>query len=113
MRCKRVLGDIVNSWQDKVALGFCFAKHAFPNRRCLVVLVSFFKQVLDQDIPKEDPVNFCFLVKFYPEKVEEELLQEITQHLFFLQVRRYFFYSELALRCHGCLLNIIIMFNHL
>ncbi|XP_070591215.1 uncharacterized protein [Erythrolamprus reginae] len=46
------------------------------------------KKVLDQDIPKEDPVNFCFLVKFYPEKVEEELLQEITQHLFFLQVKK-------------------------
>ncbi|XP_063154762.1 merlin-like isoform X1 [Candoia aspera] len=46
------------------------------------------KKVLDQDIPKEAPVNFCFLVKFYPEKVEEELLQEITQHLFFLQVKK-------------------------
>lgn len=50
-----------------------------------------FKQVLDQEIPKEDPVSFYFLAKFYPEKVEEELLQEITQHLFFLQVRRYSF----------------------
>uniref|UniRef100_A0ACB8EDK2 Merlin n=1 Tax=Sphaerodactylus townsendi TaxID=933632 RepID=A0ACB8EDK2_9SAUR len=46
------------------------------------------KKVLDQEIPKEDPVSFRFLAKFYPEKVEEELLQEITQHLFFLQVRR-------------------------
>uniref|UniRef100_A0A8C0GZD8 FERM domain-containing protein n=1 Tax=Chelonoidis abingdonii TaxID=106734 RepID=A0A8C0GZD8_CHEAB len=43
------------------------------------------KKVLDQEIPKEDPVSFRFLAKFYPEKVEEELLQEITQHLFFLQ----------------------------
>ncbi|XP_044311993.1 merlin-like isoform X1 [Varanus komodoensis] len=46
------------------------------------------KKVLDQDIPKEEPVSFCFLAKFYPEKVEEELLQEITQHLFFLQVKK-------------------------
>lgn len=46
-----------------------------------------FEQVLDQEIPKEDPISFHFLAKFYPEKVEEELLQEITQHLFFLQVR--------------------------
>uniref|UniRef100_A0A8C9LB44 FERM domain-containing protein n=1 Tax=Pavo cristatus TaxID=9049 RepID=A0A8C9LB44_PAVCR len=45
------------------------------------------KKVLDQEIPKEDPISFHFLAKFYPEKVEEELLQEITQHLFFLQVR--------------------------
>lgn len=48
------------------------------------------KQVLDQEIPKEDPISFHFLAKFYPEKVEEELLQEITQHLFFLQVRNTF-----------------------
>ncbi|XP_077168919.1 merlin-like isoform X1 [Paroedura picta] len=46
------------------------------------------KKVLDQEIPKEDPVCFRFLAKFYPEKVEEELLQEITQHLFFLQVKK-------------------------
>ncbi|KAL8198745.1 UNVERIFIED_CONTAM: Merlin [Gekko kuhli] len=47
------------------------------------------KKVLDQEIPKEDPVCFRFLAKFYPEKVEEELLQEITQHLFFLQYGDY------------------------
>ncbi|XP_072834456.2 merlin isoform X1 [Pogona vitticeps] len=46
------------------------------------------KKVLEQDVPKENPVSFRFLVKFYPEKVEEELLQEITQHLFFLQVKK-------------------------
>ena len=44
-------------------------------------------QVLDQEIPKEDPVNLNFRIKFYPEDVAEELMQEITQHLFFLQVK--------------------------
>ena len=44
-------------------------------------------QVLDQDIPKEDPVSLNFRIKFYPEDVAEELMQEITQHLFFLQVK--------------------------
>ena len=34
------------------------------------------------------PVSFLFLGKFYPEDVSEELVQEITQHLFFLQVSR-------------------------
>lgn len=29
-----------------------------------------------------------FLSKFYPEEVAEELVQEVTQHLFFLQVNR-------------------------
>ena len=42
---------------------------------------------MDQDIPKEDPVSLNFRIKFYPEDVAEELMQEITQHLFFLQVK--------------------------
>lgn len=31
---------------------------------------------------------FRFKAKFYPEEVSEELIQEITQHLFFLQVKQ-------------------------
>ncbi|XP_063059070.1 NF2, moesin-ezrin-radixin like (MERLIN) tumor suppressor b isoform X2 [Engraulis encrasicolus] len=46
------------------------------------------KRVLDQDVPKDSPITFNFLAKFFPEKVEEELVQEITQHLFFLQVKK-------------------------
>ncbi|XP_014661700.1 PREDICTED: merlin-like [Priapulus caudatus] len=46
------------------------------------------KRVQHQDIPKESPVPFLFLAKFYPEDVEEELVQEITRHLFFLQVKQ-------------------------
>uniref|UniRef100_A0A8C5RLG0 NF2, moesin-ezrin-radixin like (MERLIN) tumor suppressor n=1 Tax=Laticauda laticaudata TaxID=8630 RepID=A0A8C5RLG0_LATLA len=47
------------------------------------------KKVLDHDVPKEEPVTFYFLAKFYPENAEEELVQEITQHLFFLQYGDY------------------------
>lgn len=32
--------------------------------------------------------TFMFLAKFYPEEVAEELVQEVTQHLFFLQVKQ-------------------------
>uniref|UniRef100_A0A671TX98 NF2, moesin-ezrin-radixin like (MERLIN) tumor suppressor b n=1 Tax=Sparus aurata TaxID=8175 RepID=A0A671TX98_SPAAU len=46
------------------------------------------KKVLDQEVPKDSPITFHFLAKFFPEKVEEELVQEITQHLFFLQVKK-------------------------
>ncbi|XP_076846073.1 merlin isoform X1 [Brachyhypopomus gauderio] len=46
------------------------------------------KRVLDQDVPKEEPLVLNFLAKFYPENVEEELVQDITQHLFFLQVKK-------------------------
>ncbi|KAM4702312.1 merlin-like [Discoglossus pictus] len=46
------------------------------------------KKLLQQELPKEDPVKFCFLAKFYPENVSEDLVQDITQHLFFLQVKK-------------------------
>ncbi|XP_055928365.1 merlin-like [Argiope bruennichi] len=46
------------------------------------------KKVRDQDIRKKLPVSFLFLAKFYPEDLSEELVQEITQHLFFLQVKQ-------------------------
>ncbi|XP_077571194.1 merlin [Stigmatopora nigra] len=46
------------------------------------------KKVLDQEVPKEEPVTLHFLAKFYPENVEEELVQDITRHLFFLQVKK-------------------------
>uniref|UniRef100_A0A672NCD7 Neurofibromin 2a (merlin) n=1 Tax=Sinocyclocheilus grahami TaxID=75366 RepID=A0A672NCD7_SINGR len=47
------------------------------------------KKVLDHhDMSKEEPIVFHFLAKFYPENVEEELVQDITQHLFFLQVKK-------------------------
>ena len=52
---------------------------------CVVVNCS---QVLDQDVPKEKPLPLVFLAKFFPEDVAEELVQEITQHLFFLQVKQ-------------------------
>ncbi len=35
-----------------------------------------------------DFLLFQYLAKFYPEDVSEELVQEITQHLFFLQVKQ-------------------------
>lgn len=46
-----------------------------------------FVQVTQQDVKKENPLQFKFRAKFFPEDVSEELIQEITQKLFFLQVR--------------------------
>ncbi|KAM9355382.1 ezrin b [Pholidichthys leucotaenia] len=45
------------------------------------------KKVLSQDVKKENPLQFKFRGKFFPEDVSEELIQEITQKLFFLQVK--------------------------
>lgn len=36
---------------------------------------------------KTNPHSFVFMVKFCPEDVSEELIQEVTQHLFFLQAK--------------------------
>ena len=41
-----------------------------------------------QDIRKETPLQFKFRVKFFPEDVADELVQDITQRLFFLQVNQ-------------------------
>ena len=38
-------------------------------------------------MPKEKTLEFQFRAKFFPEEASEELVQEITQHLFFLQVK--------------------------
>lgn len=51
-----------------------------------LIMGNCFWQVIDQDVPKEEPIVLNFLAKFYPENAEEELVQEITLHLFFLQV---------------------------
>lgn len=51
------------------------------------------KKVTSQDMKKETAgsdkpsYNFKFRAKFYPEDVSTELIQEITQKLFFLQVK--------------------------
>ena len=36
-------------------------------------------QVASQDVRKESPLQFKFRVKFFPEDVTEELIQEVTQ----------------------------------
>ncbi|KAI1901037.1 hypothetical protein AGOR_G00056020 [Albula goreensis] len=46
------------------------------------------KKVLDHDVPRQEPITLNFLAKFYPENAEEELVQDITLHLFFLQVKK-------------------------
>ena len=38
-------------------------------------------------MPKDRTIDFQFRVKFFPEDVAEELVQEATQHLFYLQVK--------------------------
>lgn len=44
-------------------------------------------KVMAQDVKKETPLQFKLRAKFYPEDVTEELIQDITRRLFFLQVK--------------------------
>ncbi|KAK6053856.1 FERM PH-like domain protein [Cooperia oncophora] len=48
------------------------------------------REIRKQDVPREGDgcMQFLFLVKFYPEDVEEELIQDLTRHLFFLQIKQ-------------------------
>uniref|UniRef100_A0A3Q0S715 Ezrin b n=1 Tax=Amphilophus citrinellus TaxID=61819 RepID=A0A3Q0S715_AMPCI len=45
------------------------------------------KKVSSQDVKKENPLQFKFRAKFFPEDVADELIQDITQKLFFMQVK--------------------------
>uniref|UniRef100_A0A3Q3VVL5 FERM domain-containing protein n=1 Tax=Mola mola TaxID=94237 RepID=A0A3Q3VVL5_MOLML len=64
------------------------------NIKDTVAWLKMEKKVLDQEVPKEEPITLHFLAKFYPENAEDELVQDITQHLFFLQV------TNMSLACY-------------
>jgi len=49
--------------------------------------LKLWKKVMSQNVKKENPLQFKFRAKFYPEDVAEELIQEITLRLFYLQVK--------------------------
>uniref|UniRef100_A0A8C2JJY5 T cell activation RhoGTPase activating protein a n=1 Tax=Cyprinus carpio TaxID=7962 RepID=A0A8C2JJY5_CYPCA len=45
------------------------------------------KKVSSQEVKQENPLQFKFRAKYYPEDVTEELIQDITINLFFLHVK--------------------------
>ncbi|KAK6728113.1 hypothetical protein RB195_005642 [Necator americanus] len=45
------------------------------------------KKVLSQDVKKDSTLMFKFRAKFYPEDVGEEIIQDVTLRLFYLQVK--------------------------
>ncbi|XP_057715573.1 ezrin a isoform X2 [Corythoichthys intestinalis] len=48
---------------------------------------QLFDQVMSQDVRKETPLQFKLRAKYYPEDVAEELIQDVTRRLFYLQVK--------------------------
>ncbi|KAJ3591747.1 hypothetical protein NHX12_006879 [Muraenolepis orangiensis] len=59
----------------------------YTDSKSYITWLKLNKKVTQQDVRKENPLQFKFRAKFYPEDVSEELIQEITQKLFFLQVK--------------------------
>ncbi|XP_018897378.1 moesin/ezrin/radixin homolog 1 isoform X2 [Bemisia tabaci] len=49
--------------------------------------IKLYKRVMSQDVKKENPLQFKFRAKFYPEDVNDEIIQDITLRLFYLQVK--------------------------
>ncbi|CAI2299371.1 unnamed protein product [Caenorhabditis sp. 36 PRJEB53466] len=45
------------------------------------------KKVMSQDVKKDPTLVFKFRAKFYPEDVAEEIIQDVTLRLFYLQVK--------------------------
>jgi len=59
----------------------------YTDLKGFVTWLKLNKKVTAQDVKKESPLQFKFRAKFFPEDVSEELVQDITQKLFFLQVK--------------------------
>uniref|UniRef100_A0A915D4J1 FERM domain-containing protein n=1 Tax=Ditylenchus dipsaci TaxID=166011 RepID=A0A915D4J1_9BILA len=62
----------------------------YTNKKDLSCWLQMDKKISQQEVPKQNDgsMHFLFLVKFYPESVEEELIQDLTRHLFFLQIKQ-------------------------
>lgn len=59
----------------------------YTDTKGFVTWLKLNKRVLSQDIKKENPLLFKFRAKFFPEDVAEEIIQDITLRMFFLQVK--------------------------
>jgi FERM N-terminal domain len=59
----------------------------YTDSKNLTTWLKLNKKVLSQDVKKEAQLQFKFRAKFYPEDVAEEIIQDITLRLFYLQVR--------------------------
>ncbi|XP_049452077.1 ezrin a [Epinephelus fuscoguttatus] len=59
----------------------------FVDSKGFLTWLNFEKKVMVQEVRKETPLQFKLKAKFYPEDVAEELIQDVTRKLFFLQVK--------------------------
>lgn len=67
--------------------------------------LKFEKKILSQDIKKSSQsIVFKFRARFFPEEVSEELIQDITQRLFFLQVKESILFDDIYCPPETCVL---------
>lgn len=66
--------------------------------------LKFDKKILSQDIKKSHAMIFKFRARFFPEEVSEELIQDVTQRLFFLQVREAILFDDIYCPPETCVL---------
>ncbi|XP_033843969.1 ezrin a [Periophthalmus magnuspinnatus] len=59
----------------------------FVDNKGFITWLNADKKVMVQDVRRETPLQFKLRVKFFPEDVAEELIQDVTRRLFFLQVK--------------------------
>ncbi|XP_043998799.1 ezrin a [Gambusia affinis] len=67
----------------------------FVDNRGLVSWLLEDKKVTEQNVKNETPLQFRFRVQYYPEDVDEELIQDVTRKLFFLQVKEQILSDEI------------------
>ncbi|XP_013142488.1 PREDICTED: ezrin [Papilio polytes] len=60
----------------------------FEDTKHFISWLKLDKRVQDQCVSQMPGTPFMLLCKLYPEDVAEELIQEVTQHLLFLQVKQ-------------------------
>ncbi|CAF0840234.1 unnamed protein product [Didymodactylos carnosus] len=77
----------------------------FTDSKNFPVWLKLNKKVLSQDVKKQQqPLQFKFRARFFPEEVSEELIQDVTQKLFFLQVRDSILMDEIYCPPETCVL---------
>ncbi|XP_075587179.1 moesin isoform X3 [Dermatophagoides farinae] len=62
------------------------------------------KKVMSQDVKKDNPLQFKFRAKFFPEDVQDEIIQDITLRLFYLQVKNAILSDEIYCPPETCVL---------
>lgn len=76
----------------------------YKDTKNLITWLKLNKKVLSQDIMKETPLQFKFRAKYYPEDVSEEIIQDITLRMFFLQVKEAILLEEIYCPPETCVL---------